>query len=131
MTTSAAEWVAVIDDDDAVRRSLVRFFTAQGIPAEPYGSADEYVERRRGDLPACIVLDVQLLKGMSSFELLDRMDVEGTRVPVIFVTGLEELAPEMCARYPELRASLRKPFDVGSLIARIRYHLQGSGSIPP
>src|SRR4051812_36296490 len=126
MPASGNGWVAIIDDDDAVRRSLTRFFAAQGIPAEPYGSADAYAERPCGDLPSCIVLDVQLLTGMSSFELIDRMDVEGNRVPVIFITGLDELPPKMCVHYPELRDSLRKPFDVGSLIARVRYHLNRS-----
>ena len=131
MTTSSAGWVAVIDDDDAVRRSLARFFKAQGILVAAYRSADEYVGRGGGDLPASIVLDVQLLKGMSSFDLVDRLDVEGKRVPVIFIAGLDELPPDLCVRYPELRASLRKPFDVGSLIARVRCHLQGSGGMAP
>src|SRR4051812_37591892 len=121
MNTSAAGWVAVIDDDAAIRRALTRFFRAQGIRTEPYGSADEYVKHTRDDLfslPACIVLDVQLLQGMSSFALIDRMDVEGTRVPVIFVTALLELQPDLCARYPELQVALRKPLDADRLIAR-------------
>ena len=125
MTTSSAGWVAVVDDDDAVRHSLARFFKAQGILVEAYRSADEYVERTGGHVPACLVLDVQLLKGMSSFDLVDRLNGEGKQVPVIFITGLDELPPELCVRYPELRASLRKPFDVGSLIARVRCHLPG------
>jgi len=129
--TPSSDWVAVIDDDDSVRRALTRFLKAHDVHAESYESADAYVERSPAGLPACLpaclVLDVQLLKGMSSFALLDRMDLEGTRVPVIFITGQTELQAELLERYPELRALLRKPFDAGILLARVRHHLQRSG----
>jgi FixJ family two-component response regulator len=126
MPVESGEWVAVIDDDLAIRHSLARFFKAHGIPAESYGSANDYVAQQLGGLPKCIVLDVQLDRGMSSFELIDWMDVEGKRVPVIFITGQVDLKPELCDRYPELGQRLRKPFDPQHLIARLRYHLQPS-----
>ncbi|MFL5583173.1 MAG: response regulator transcription factor [Gemmatimonadaceae bacterium] len=125
--TPSTDWVAVIDDDESVRRALTRFLKAHDVHAESFESADAYVERTPARLPACLVLDVQLLKGMSSFALLDRMDLEGTRVPVIFITGQTELQAELLERYPELRALLRKPFDAGILLARVRHHLQRSG----
>lgn len=130
MTTSTTDtnWVAVIDDDASVRRSVARFIRAQGIPADSYGSADEFLQRTRADQPSCIVLDVQLLRGMSSFALLDRIHADGSRIPVVFMSGLIDLPLEECERYPELRACLRKPFDVGTLISRVRLSLQGSGS---
>ena len=125
-----AEWVAVIDDDDTVRHSLARLFKALGIHAQPYESADEYVDRPLADLPACIVLDVQLQAGRSAFELIDWMDVEGQRVPVIFMTGQTELQTELYERYPELQETLRKPFDPDRLISRVRHHMRASGSVP-
>jgi FixJ family two-component response regulator len=128
MSNSETAWVAVIDDDPSVRRSVTRFIRAQGIPADSYGTADEYLQRMRTEQPSCIVLDVQLLTGMSSFALLDRMDADGTRVPIIFMSGLVDLPVAKCDRYPELRTCLRKPFEVGTLIARVRFVLQGSGS---
>ena len=124
-----AEWVAVIDDDDTVRHSLARLFKALGIQARVYESADAYVDRPLGDLPACIVLDVQLQAGRSSFELIDWMDIEGQRVPVIFMTGQTELQTELYGRYPELRETLRKPFDPDRLISRVRHHMQASDSV--
>ena len=123
---NGAQWVAVIDDDDGVRHSLARYFRAHGIQAESYESADEYVGRPEGSLPRCIVLDVQLETGMSSFELLDWMDIKGKRVPIIFMTGQVEVKPELCERYPELTDRLRKPFDPGCLITRLRHHMHVS-----
>jgi FixJ family two-component response regulator len=131
MPTSCSAWVAMIDDDDSVRRSIIRFLGTHGIRVEAYGSADEYLKRPLGDLPGCLVLDAQLGPGMSAFELLDRMALEKIRLPVIFITGLVELQPALCARYPELRSSLRKPFDPVALIARVRYHLRAPGGVAP
>ena len=124
-----AEWVAVIDDDDTVRHSLARLFKALGIQAQAYESADRYVERPLGDLPSCIVLDVQLQAGRSAFELIDWMDAEGQRVPVIFMTGQTELQAEQFGRYPELRETLRKPFDPDRLISRVRHHIEASTAV--
>lgn len=124
-----AEWVAVIDDDDTVRHSLARLFKALGILARTYESADEYVDRPLGDLPVCIVLDVQLQAGRSAFELIDWLNVEGQRVPVIFMTGHIELQTELYERYPELRETLRKPFDPDRLISRVRHHMQASAAV--
>jgi FixJ family two-component response regulator len=131
MLTSSSAWVAIIDDDDSVRRSITRFLGTSGIRAEAFGSADEYMARPPGDLPDCLVLDAQLGPGMSAFELLDRMALEGIRLPVIFITGLVELQPALCGRYPELRFTLRKPFDPVALITRVRYHLRAAGGVAP
>jgi FixJ family two-component response regulator len=124
----APEWIAIIDDDEFVRQSLTRFFKILGISAQSYEAADEYAGRAFGQLPACIVLDLQLHTGMSSFEFIDWLEVEGQRVPIIFMTGQAELKPDLCERYPELRETLRKPFDPDCLLARVRFYLKASSS---
>jgi FixJ family two-component response regulator len=124
-----SDWVAVIDDDDTVRHSLARLFKALGIHARVYESADEYVDQPLRNLPACIVIDVQLQAGRSAFDLIDWMDVGGQRVPVIFMTGQLELQTEMYGRYPELRETLRKPFDPDRLISRVRHHMEASAAV--
>jgi FixJ family two-component response regulator len=129
MSPDLDTWVAIIDDDDAVRRSLTRFLRANDIRAKPFASADDYVRRSPGDLPRCIVLDAQLLRGMSAFALLDYIEAAGERVPVIIMTGQLELEPDLCARYPELRSCLRKPFEPSRLVLRIRRHLESAGQL--
>ena len=131
MSTSATGWVAVIDDDASIRRSIVRFLSTHGIPAEPFATADGYVQRASADPAGCMVLDAHLAKGMSAFDLLDRMAVEGSRVPVIVITGQLELHPSLCERYPELHSLLRKPFDPVTLLARVRQHLRASDGLAP
>jgi DNA-binding response OmpR family regulator len=54
------------------------------------------------------------------------MDAGGQRVPVIFMTGQAELPTELYERYPELRETLRKPFDPDRLIRRVSHHMRAS-----
>ena len=72
-----------------------------------------------GDSVQFYKLGLELFMSGRYFELLDWMDVEGQRVPVIFMTGQTELQTELYERYPELRETLRKPFDPDRLISRV------------
>jgi FixJ family two-component response regulator len=122
-------WVAIIDDDESVRVSISRLFRAHGIPAQPFGSAEEFLHCAADKLPQCILLDVQLVGGLSGPDLQERLSAEGAAPPIIFMTGQDEIKPAQLARFPELRFSLRKPFDTERLIARIRSVLDNS-SVP-
>ena len=56
-----AHTVFVVDDDDSVRKSLVRLLKSMGYPARPYASAREFLDDWQHDHgPSCLVLDVEL-----------------------------------------------------------------------
>ena len=118
------DWVAIIDDDAPVRSSLSRLFRAYGIQAVPFGSAEDYLRRTVALTPRCILLDVQLIGGLSGTDLQERLASEGVAPPIIFMTGQDEMRPALLERFPELNDCLRKPFDMGRLLARVRPHLQ-------
>ena len=122
------DWIAIIDDDASIRVSLARLFRAHEIPAETFGSAEEFLQRTARELPRCILLDVQLIGGLSGTDLLERLNARGATPPVIFMTGQDELKPALRARIPELDSCLRKPFDMSGLIARVRPHLEPAGT---
>jgi len=122
------EWIAIIDDDASIRVSLARLFRAHEIRAETFGSAEEFLQRAARGLPRCILVDVQLIGGLSGTDLLERLAARGTAPPVIFMTGQDELKPALRARIPELNSCLRKPFDMSGLIARVRPHLEPAGT---
>jgi FixJ family two-component response regulator len=118
-------WVAIIDDDASVRRSLSRVLNAYDVRVETFGSAEEFLERTTADPPHCVVVDVQLADGMTGLELLGRLasasDASGPAV--IMMTGLaisEGLMGSLGAR----ASWLRKPFEAARLIALLPSHLQ-------
>jgi FixJ family two-component response regulator len=58
---------------------------SHGIRAVTFGSAGEYVRAEKPDLPACIVLDVELpdINGLD----LQRQIADGDHPPIVFITG--------------------------------------------
>jgi FixJ family two-component response regulator len=56
--------VFVIDDDAAMRDALSSLIRSVGLRVQLFGSAREFLERDRLNVPSCIVVDVRL-PGMS------------------------------------------------------------------
>jgi len=117
-------WIAVIDDEPSVRRSLARLLKAHGIRAECFGSAEDYLQRTSIGEPHCILLDVELPDGLNGLDLQDCLQDEGACPPIVFMTGQDQIRPAFLLRCPELSGCLRKPFDMSRLLARVGPHLQ-------
>jgi FixJ family two-component response regulator len=112
-------WVAVVDDDASVRRVLQRVFDVHAIRARSFSSAEDYLARVTVDLPACLVLDINL-GGMSGFELQDRLNERGCAPPIVFITARDDVnAAQVECRRAAL-GFLRKPFGTQDLIALVR-----------
>ena len=122
--TDDVPWIAVIDDEASVRRSLARVFKANDIRAECFSSAEEYLQRSSLSEPQCILLDVELPGGLNGPDLKDRLLDDGVCPPIVFMTGQDEIRPALLVRSPELNSCLRKPFEMSRLLARVRPHLQ-------
>src|ERR1700760_4627200 len=60
--------VFVVEDDSSMREALTDLITSVGFLVEPFKSAREFLEHRRRDAPACLVLDVRL-PGLSGLDL--------------------------------------------------------------
>src|SRR5207245_11597791 len=55
-----APTVFIIDDDADVRASIAGLLKSVGLRSEMFGTAQEFLRRRRPDGPSCLVLDVRL-----------------------------------------------------------------------
>ena len=96
MSSTSLTYVAVVDDDQSVRRSFARLLRAAGIQAITYSSAEAFLADRKRPQFDCVVLDVQL-EGMSGIELGKvLMAAEGPRLPLVYVTAHDD--PETRAR---------------------------------
>lgn len=117
--------VAVVEDDPSMRRSVQRLLNAQGFLTEGYPSAEAFLGRDPANKIDCLVLDVDL-GGMSGIALQRQLRDSGSRIPVIFITALEDNALEAEAVQAGCVAYLHKPFPAGSLINAINSALAGS-----
>jgi FixJ family two-component response regulator len=79
-------YVAVVDDDESLCRSLTRLLRASGIRSKSYPSAAAFLEGGRHERFDCLILDIQL-DGMSGIELQERLAASGSTTPVIFITA--------------------------------------------
>jgi len=111
--------VCVIDDDMSVLRALRRLIGAGGFDVETFASAEDFLEFPRRGRAACLVLDIHL-GGLSGFELHERLLASGSRVPVLFITALDDAATRERARQAGAVEYLRKPFDDDILLGAIR-----------
>jgi len=104
MSTGTPIYVAVVDDDESLCRSLGRLLRASGIQPVTYSSAEAYLADTKHPRFDCLVLDIQL-GGMSGIELRRRLSAVNERTPVIFVTAhddpesREEALAVGCAAY--------------------------------
>ena len=115
--------VAVVDDDDDVRRALGRLLRSLGHSVRLFASAEEF-EAQPVDVD-CAVVDVRL-PGVSGLELRDRLRGRPVPTPVVLISG----DPDPTAEDP-VRAldtpSLSKPFDDFILMAAIADAMSADG----
>src|SRR5215470_17932456 len=110
--------VFVVDDDARVREALSELLEAHGIRVVAYGSAGEYVRADKPDLPACLILDVELpdINGLD----LQREIADGDHPPIIFITGHGDIPSSVRAIKHGAVDYLTKPFSDAALMAAIR-----------
>ena len=118
--TSMANWplIAIVDDDQWIRRSLQRLLKSAGYRAEAFVSAEHYLAAGNHEETRCIILDIGL-PGMNGFELERRLTAEDSRLPVVFVSAHDEPEVRDEAAHAGAVAFLGKPFDDNALLDAI------------
>ena len=119
--------IAVIDDEDSVRKSLCRLLRSEGMDVKTFGSGQEFLlaPSMRFD---CLVLDVHMPL-MDGFDVYEHFLRIGIRLPVVIVTGHD--SPKDRARADGLGIAnyLRKPIDGQVLMEAIAGALRDSESL--
>jgi two-component system CheB/CheR fusion protein len=82
--------IIVVDDDADVRMSMRAVLEADGHVVEDFPDAESYLAAYRSDREGCLLLDAGL-PGMSGLELLGRLRDIGSPMPVIMLTGSNDL----------------------------------------
>jgi FixJ family two-component response regulator len=111
--------VAVIDDDESVRRAIKRLLRSVGIKAETFSSGEEFLgtlSSTGSHRPACVILDFQM-PGINGLELQRRL--APTLVPVIFITANDDPTVREKALASGAAGYLPKPFDDVTLVTAV------------
>ena len=116
--------VFVVDDDVSVRESLKLLLQTSGWQSETFGSADDFLSRRRATVPCCLVLDVGL-PGLNGLELQQQL-AQRTEMPIIFITGHGDVPMTVRAMKAGAIEFLTKPFKDDVLLEAIRGAIERS-----
>jgi FixJ family two-component response regulator len=116
---STPEWVAIVDDDRSVQRALKDLIESAGISALCFGSAEDFLESHQRNQTACLVADISM-PGMSGLELQAKLNAEGSRLPIIFITAHGNSKMKTLAVNAGAVAFLPKPFDDEVLLEKVR-----------
>ena len=111
--------VHIIDDDQAMRESLVFLLRSAHIAAETFASGPAFLASLPDDRLRCVITDVRMPE-MSGLELLRRLREMKIVVPVIVITGHGDVPLAVEAMKFGAIDFLEKPFDDEVLLASVR-----------
>jgi FixJ family two-component response regulator len=109
--------VFIVDDDQHMREALCELLTPMGLRALGFGSAAEYGDFPRPDLPACLVLDVDL-PDINGLEFQEQI-ADGDHPPIVFITGHGDIPSSVRAMKGGAIDFLIKPFHKSELMEAI------------
>jgi FixJ family two-component response regulator len=125
MSLASTPIVFVVDSDPSIRESLELLVSAAGWRAETFASAQEFLARPRSVVPSCLILDVTL-PDLDGLELQERIASERTDMPIIFLTGIADIAMTVRAMKRGALEFLTKPFDAEALLIGIQQAIKRS-----
>src|ERR1700679_2014587 len=118
-TDRTSNFIAIIDDDEAMQDSLRDLLEAAGLAARCFGSAEEFLESDLHGKAACLIVDIRMPR-MSGLELQARLKQEECYVPIIFITAFDDIEIRVEAMKEGARGFLVKPFDHRRLLKVLR-----------
>jgi FixJ family two-component response regulator len=118
--------VFVVDDDPLVRDSVADLLGSAGFASQTFGSAMEFIQTKRPDASACLILDVEL-PDLSGLDLQTDLAKSGVEVPIIFLTGHGDIPKSVRAMKAGAVEFLTKPFRAEELVEAVRQALVRDG----
>jgi FixJ family two-component response regulator len=110
--------IAIVDDEQSVRKALTRLLRSAGLDAETFDSGMEFLKSIDAQRPDCVVLDLQMphMHGLAVQQHLAKIHVS---IPVIILTAHDTPEDRERAMNGGASAYLRKPVDDGVLLDAI------------
>ena len=115
--------VYIVDDDESVRKGLMRLMRSAGIESRAYESAECFLDEVHDTAHACILMDITM-PHMNGLELAAQLKEKGITLPVIAISARDDDDARQTAHDMGVRFFLRKPVDDQALIDAISWVMQ-------
>ena len=76
----------LVDDDEAIRRSLLLLLFPQGLPLQGFGSGEAFLQAVSPQQPGCVILDLRM-GGISGLAVLEQLRLRRSPLVVLFLSG--------------------------------------------
>lgn len=113
------EIIHIVDDDEAIRKSLSLLMKSVGLTYDTYASAQEFLNKYDPSSGSgCLVLDIRM-PGISGLELQEMLPEKRIHIPVIIMTGHGDVPMAVRALKAGAWDFIEKPFKNQVLLDRI------------
>jgi len=118
--------VHIVDDDEAVRRSLAFMLSSAGLAVRVYDSARAFLDGFDHVQRGCLITDVRMPE-MTGIELLQRIRERAPFFPAIVITGHGDVPLAVEAMKAGAIDFIEKPFDEEAILAAVKTALEQTG----
>jgi len=112
-------FIAVVDDEESVRRALERLLASAGFDVVTFDSGAAFLESLRDRQPGCVVIDLHM-PAPNGFEVLETLLREGPQLPIVVISAEHDnhVRERVIAR--GARTFLAKPVEDNVLLDAVR-----------
>jgi two-component system, NtrC family, nitrogen regulation response regulator GlnG len=121
--------VWLVDDDASIRWVLERALKNSGMQPRAFEQADRALEALAGGEPDVLITDIRM-PGTSGLKLLDQVQAQHPKLPVIVMTAHSDLDSAVAAYQGGAFEYLPKPFDIDEAVALVRRAAQQQTKLP-
>jgi two-component system response regulator TtrR len=108
----------VVDDDEAVRRSLGALLVSRGYGVQPFESGERFLVEADTARHGCVVLDLRMA-GLSGLQVFDALRERGSPLVVLFLSGHGDIGSAVQAVQSGAAGWLEKPCADEAFLAKV------------
>ncbi len=120
MSDEELRTVHLVDDDEAIRRSVGFMLKTSAFQVRTYESGVEFLKSASSLESGCVLLDVRM-PGMDGLEVLSALRAKGVLLPVIIMTGHGDVSLAVQAMKAGALDFIEKPFEKAVLVSAIEH----------
>jgi FixJ family two-component response regulator len=110
--------VAIIDDEESVRKSLVRMLQAKGLQVMAFRSAQEFLDSPQSRIVSCVVSDLRM-PGLDGLGFQQMLRTKLPHLSMVFITGHGDISASVTAMKAGAVDFLEKPVKGAALLDAI------------
>lgn len=118
----------VVDDDEAVRRSLGLLLLSRGYAVQTFESGETFLAAIRPQDSGCVILDLRMV-GISGLQVFDELRLRSSPLVVLFLSGNGDISTAVDAVQRGAFGWLEKPCSEDILLEKVKLALTRAAEV--